>query len=92
MRCLHACSESGTYYAPSEGSLEELKEYTRQLPVEDPPETFGLHPNADITFQQVLQLAVIMSNIMLNAVFNQSLRLFGLGGGAYTTPPLGAQG
>lgn len=46
-------SESGTYYAPSEGSLEELKEYTRQLPVEDPPETFGLHPNADITFQQV---------------------------------------
>lgn len=46
-------SESGTYYAPSEGSLEELKEYTRSLPVEDPPETFGLHPNADITFQQV---------------------------------------
>ncbi|CAM9936766.1 unnamed protein product [Ectocarpus sp. 6 AP-2014] len=45
-------SESGTYYAPSEGSLEELKEYTRGLPVEDPPETFGLHPNADITFQQ----------------------------------------
>lgn len=47
-------SESGTYYAPKEGSLEELKEYTRGLPVEDPPETFGLHPNADITFQQVL--------------------------------------
>eukprot|EP00752_Nemacystus_decipiens_P017827 g15983.t1 len=45
-------SESGTYYAPREGSLEELKEYTRSLPVEDPPETFGLHPNADITFQQ----------------------------------------
>ncbi|CAN0046856.1 unnamed protein product [Scytosiphon promiscuus] len=45
-------SESGTYYAPKEGSLEELKDYTRGLPVEDPPETFGLHPNADITFQQ----------------------------------------
>ena len=48
-------SESGTYYAPKEGSLEELKDYTRSLPVEDPPETFGLHPNADITFQQVCQ-------------------------------------
>lgn len=46
-------SESGKYYAPAEGSLEELKEYTRGLPVEDSPETFGLHPNADITFQQV---------------------------------------
>lgn len=50
---LNACSESGTYFAPAEGSLEELKEYTRGLPVEDPPEIFGLHPNADITFQQV---------------------------------------
>ena len=54
-------SESGTYYAPQEGSLEELKEYTRGLPVEDPPETFGLHPNADITFQQVLLPQIIAS-------------------------------
>lgn len=45
-------SESGTYYAPVEGSLEEVKAYTRGLPVEDSPETFGLHPNADITFQK----------------------------------------
>ncbi|CAM9811966.1 unnamed protein product [Ascophyllum nodosum] len=45
-------SESGIYYAPPEGSLEELKVYTRGLPVEDSPEIFGLHPNADITFQQ----------------------------------------
>lgn len=31
---------------------QALREYVRSLPIEDPPETFGLHPNADITFQQ----------------------------------------
>ena len=45
-------SESGKYYAPPEGDLESVRQYVRSLPIEDPPETFGLHPNADITFQQ----------------------------------------
>lgn len=58
-------SESGTYYAPKEGSLEELKDYTRSLPVEDPPETFGLHPNADITFQQVCHYLLAGSSFVL---------------------------
>jgi hypothetical protein len=31
---------------------QATREYVRGLPIEDPPETFGLHPNADITFQQ----------------------------------------
>ncbi|CAM9370487.1 unnamed protein product [Discosporangium mesarthrocarpum] len=45
-------SDSGKYYAPAECSLEDIKEYSRGLPLEDSPDTFGLHPNADITFEQ----------------------------------------
>lgn len=67
----NARSESGTYFAPADGSLEELKEYTRGLPVEDPPEIFGLHSNADITFQQVhpilLDIIVIEGSLYYNA-------------------------
>ena len=39
------------YYAPV-GTLEETCDYIRNLPYEDAPDIFGLHPNADITFQQ----------------------------------------
>ncbi|CAM9220423.1 unnamed protein product [Chrysoparadoxa australica] len=45
-------SESGAYYAPPEGDLPGTLEYVRHLPQEDSPEIFGLHGNADITFQQ----------------------------------------
>ena len=31
---------------------QSVREYVRQLPVDDRPEVFGLHPNAAITFQQ----------------------------------------
>lgn len=40
------------YYAPPEGSLNDVKNYINQLPLEDDPEVFGLHPNANITFEQ----------------------------------------
>jgi dynein heavy chain len=40
------------YYAPPESSLVEIKSYIKQLPLEDDPEVFGLHPNANITFEQ----------------------------------------
>lgn len=39
------------YYAPSESTLAEVKNYINQLPLEDDPEVFGLHPNANITFE-----------------------------------------
>eukprot|EP00698_Gefionella_okellyi_P007648 TRINITY_DN186_c0_g2_i1.p1 TRINITY_DN186_c0_g2~~TRINITY_DN186_c0_g2_i1.p1 ORF type:complete len:2597 (+),score=793.21 TRINITY_DN186_c0_g2_i1:164-7954(+) len=42
----------GLYFAPPEGSLQQVKEYIAALPLEDSPEIFGLHPNADITFQR----------------------------------------
>lgn len=31
---------------------QAVRDYIRQLPIEDRPEVFGLHPNAAITFQQ----------------------------------------
>lgn len=45
-------SNLDTYYAPAEGSLDQSKDYINSLPLDDDPEIFGLHPNANITFQQ----------------------------------------
>lgn len=44
-------SSSGTYQVPVEGSLQSFKDYIAQLPLIDQPEVFGLHENANITFQ-----------------------------------------
>lgn len=45
-------TSSNTYYAPSECSLAAVREYVSSLPTADAPDIFGLHANADITFQQ----------------------------------------
>jgi dynein heavy chain len=45
-------TSSDSYYAPPEGSLQSVRDYVSQLPTVDTPEIFGLHSNADITFQQ----------------------------------------
>jgi dynein heavy chain len=45
-------SSDGLYYAPPESDILAVREYVRQLPMEDRPEVFGLHANAAITFQQ----------------------------------------
>lgn len=42
-------SEHPAYFAPSaDSSLQDLRDYVRQLPINDPTEVFGLHPNAEI--------------------------------------------
>ena len=38
------------YYAPPEGKLVETQTYINSLPLDDDPEVFGLHTNANITF------------------------------------------
>ncbi|RHY05497.1 hypothetical protein DYB25_001425 [Aphanomyces astaci] len=43
---------SNTYFAPATGSLEDTRRYVTSLPLVDAPDIFGLHANADITFQQ----------------------------------------
>lgn len=45
-------SKLDVYYAPHESALPDVKTYINQLPLEDDPEVFGLHPNANITFEQ----------------------------------------
>jgi len=42
-------SDSGLYHAPAEGELGGVLSYIEQLPLDDAPETFGLHENAEIT-------------------------------------------
>ena len=45
-------SSSGVYHAPLEGTLHDVRQYIDGLPSTDPPEIFGMHENADITFQR----------------------------------------
>jgi dynein heavy chain, axonemal len=47
-------SESGIYYAPKTNSLEIINNYLDTLPLDDEPEVFGLHSNANITLQNKL--------------------------------------
>eukprot|EP01138_Halocafeteria_seosinensis_P006356 gb/GECG01006497.1/.p1 GENE.gb/GECG01006497.1/~~gb/GECG01006497.1/.p1 ORF type:complete len:3153 (+),score=416.35 gb/GECG01006497.1/:1-9459(+) len=44
-------SPSGIYYPPVVDQLDELKEYVDSLPQNDPPEIFGMHENANISYQ-----------------------------------------
>ncbi|NWZ66399.1 DYH5 protein, partial [Acrocephalus arundinaceus] len=39
------------YVIPKGNTVEDYLQYIEQLPVIDTPEVFGLHPNADITYQ-----------------------------------------
>ncbi len=48
-----------------------MREYVRQLPIEDRPEVFGLHPNAAITFQQK-ESRFLVSSIVLCSGFGGS--------------------
>lgn len=42
----------GYFCAPPTCSIAETRAFVSRFPISDPPETFGLHPNANITFQQ----------------------------------------
>ena len=39
------------YRIPRVGKLEDVLDFVEHLPLIDSPEAFGLHPNADITYQ-----------------------------------------
>ena len=44
-------SESGIYYCPDGSLLKDYRDYIEALPLSDEPEIFGMHDNANITFQ-----------------------------------------
>jgi dynein heavy chain len=43
-------SESEIYKAPPFGNAQSYKDYIKSLPLEDSPEVFGLHDNANIAY------------------------------------------
>jgi dynein heavy chain len=44
-------SKLETYYAPPEGSLEDTLNYISGLPLDEDPEVFGLHSNANMAYE-----------------------------------------
>ncbi|CAG9317056.1 unnamed protein product [Blepharisma stoltei] len=47
----YAFSPSKLYKIPTVHNLDGFKQYVKTLPSEDDPEIFGMHPNANITYQ-----------------------------------------
>jgi dynein heavy chain len=58
-------SKSGKYYAPPDGTLEDVKNYFSSLPPTDDPEVFGMHDNANVTFNtnESLQLMATLLSL-----------------------------
>lgn len=44
-------SKLETYYAPPEGTFKQLNEYIEGLPLDEDPEVYGLHPNANMIYE-----------------------------------------
>ncbi|BFZ13509.1 hypothetical protein BsWGS_16546 [Bradybaena similaris] len=47
------------YNIPKCGKINEFHDYINSLPSTDPPEVFGLHANADITYQSVTAKSIL---------------------------------
>ena len=52
MESSYSYSTSAVYRTPEGQSLDDIKNYIKSLPLEDDPELFGLHSNANITFNK----------------------------------------
>jgi len=59
----HAFSKSGLYHPATVGPLEEHTSYFSSLPQVDEPEIFGMHENANITFNRA-ESSTLMSAIL----------------------------
>jgi dynein heavy chain len=57
-------SKLDIYYAPPEGPFAVLNEYLDQLPLDEDPEVFGLHPNANMMYEEQLT-KVFMNSITI---------------------------
>lgn len=68
-------SDSGIYYAPTNGTVDQYTEYIDQLPLVENPEVFGLHENANITFQNQ------QSQMIIDTILSIQPRIGGGAGG-----------
>jgi dynein heavy chain len=64
------------YYAPQFGNIQSYLDYADTLPINEPPELFGLHPNANIT------CAITESNTLLKIALSLQPRTGGGGSGS----------
>jgi len=69
-------SPAGLYFSPVEGKFEDYTNYIMTLPIEVDPEVFGMHENANISFQRSESQAI------LNTVLSLQPRDTGGGEGA----------
>jgi hypothetical protein len=61
----YAFSSSGTYFAPKIGGLSHTVQYFESLPQADDPEVFGMHENANVTFNTNESLALMSTMLSL---------------------------
>lgn len=63
LKDLHPFTSSGIYVSPPEGPYQSYVDYIKSLPTSEAPDVFGMHENANITFQ--LQESTKILNTML---------------------------
>jgi dynein heavy chain len=63
------------YYAPADGKIQVYRDYIESLPLNDNPQIFGLHDNANITFMAA------ESNRVVETILSLQPRLAAVGGG-----------
>jgi dynein heavy chain len=56
-------AKSNDYYAPPDGDLAATIAYIAQLPAEEDPEVFGLHPNSNISYE-TLTVKIINDSVL----------------------------
>jgi dynein heavy chain len=66
---------SGTYFAPPDGKISIYRDYIEKLPLNDPPEVFGLNENANINFNEQ------ESSRVIDTILSIQPRLSTAGGG-----------
>lgn len=58
-------SEQYFFQLAPEALYMDFLDYIKQLPINDDPEVFGMHSNADITFAQALTSSCLSTLLML---------------------------
>jgi dynein heavy chain len=68
-------SPSGLYYAPADGKIELYRDYIEGFPLNADPEVFGMHGNANISYES------LESNKIIETILSIQPRVAGGGGG-----------